>query len=92
MPLAEEDEVVQALVRDRLHEPLSVRSAVGTFRSDLHADAAPRLQDRGERLREKRVSIVDQVLRFAEKSIDRGVQVTRDLLAKGRSRSAWEVE
>ena len=42
MPLAEEDEVIQTLVLDRLHEPLRVRIAVGALRGDLHALHAPR--------------------------------------------------
>jgi hypothetical protein len=80
MSLAEENEVVEALVLDRLHKPFRVRIAVGTFRRDLGADDAPRLQDRGERFREQRVSVVNQVLRSAEKSIDGVGQVTGDLL------------
>src|SRR5450759_696170 len=73
--LAEEDEFVQALVLDRLHEPLGVRIAVRTARWDLHALHAPRPQNRGECLREHRISIVDQVLRAPKKPVDRIGQV-----------------
>ena len=79
MSLAEEDEVVQALVLDRLHEPLRVRIAVRTPRRDLHAGDAPGSQDIGERLREQRVSIVDQEFCFAEEAVDGIGQVAGDL-------------
>src|SRR5881628_2487027 len=79
MLLAEEDEVVQALVLDRFHEPLRVRIAVRAPGWDLHAGDAPRSQDIGERVREQRVSIVDQVFRLAEEAIDGVGQVARDL-------------
>ena len=46
MTLPEEDELIQALVPDRLHEPLRVWVAVGTLRRRLHAGNAARSQDR----------------------------------------------
>jgi hypothetical protein len=45
MPLAEEDEVIQALILDGLHESLGVWIAVRTLRRDLHAPDAFRLQN-----------------------------------------------
>ena len=80
MTLPEGDEVIQALVPDRLHEPLGVRIAVGTLSRRLHAGNAARSQDRNECLSEQRIPIVDEVLRAAEKPIDGIGEVSRNLL------------
>ena len=80
MALAEEDEVIQALMLDGLHESLGVWIAVWTLRRDLHAPDPFRFQDRRECLCEQGVSIVDEIARTAKKSIDWIDQVARDLL------------
>ena len=48
-----------------------VRIAVRALARNLHARHAPRPQHPGKRLREQRISIVDQVRRTAEKPVDR---------------------
>jgi hypothetical protein len=71
MALTENDEVIQALVLYRFHKPLRVRIAVRTVRWDLHALHSPRSEIPEERLREQRVSIMDQVRRSSQKPIHR---------------------
>jgi hypothetical protein len=69
MALAEYDEVIETLAPDGLHKSLGVRIAARTLRWDLHALHARRSENPEERLREQRVSIMDQVRRSSQKSI-----------------------
>ena len=66
VPFSEEDEMIQALVPDRLDEPFRMRAAVGTMRRSLYAFHPSLSQDGLEHLGEQRVAIVDQVLRMSK--------------------------
>ena len=59
MSLAKDDELIETLVLDGLHEALRIRIAIGALRWDFHALHAPGFENRDERLREQRVPIVD---------------------------------
>ena len=79
VPLAEDDELVEALVSDRFHETLRVRVAVGAVRRNRHALHAAARQQHRPRLGEHRVPIVDQVGGVAQESVHRIEQISRRL-------------
>ena len=57
--LAEDDELIETLVLDGLHEALRIRIAIRALRWDFRALHAPGFENRDERLREQRIPIVD---------------------------------
>ena len=57
MSLAEDDELIETLVLDGLHEALRVRIAIGALRWDFHALHAPNFENGDECLREQRVTV-----------------------------------
>src|ERR1019366_7837372 len=79
MSLAEDDELIETLVLDGLHEALCVRIAIGALRWDLHALHAPSFENGDERLCEQRISIMDQVARATKKTIHRICQIASHL-------------
>ena len=80
MSLAENHEVIQTLVLDRFDKSFRVGIAIWALRWDFHALHAPSFENRDERLREQRVTIVDQVLCSSQKSIHRICQIAGYLL------------
>ena len=80
MSLAEKDEVIQALASDGFHKPLRMRVAVRALRRNPHALHPSLPQDCFERLREKRIAVVDQMRRISKEPVDRVGQVSRHLL------------
>lgn len=69
MSLAEDDEVIEALVPDSPHKSLRVGIAVRAARRNRDALDVARFQQLGPRLRIQWVSVVDQVARVAKKAI-----------------------
>ena len=71
MSLAEEDEVIQALVPDGFHKPLRMRGAVWASRRNPHALHPSLAKDCFECSGEQRIPVVDQVARISKKAVHR---------------------
>ena len=80
MPLTQWDDLGQTLGLDRANESLSVGVQIWASRRKLHRFDARGFQDRAERCREKRVSIVDEVAVPIQKSLSTISEIPRDLI------------
>jgi len=67
--LAEDHEVIEALAAYRLYEPFRVRGAVRTVCQNRHTCHTAGLEESLRRLREQRVSAVDQVSGVAQEAV-----------------------
>ena len=69
MGFAKHYKVIEALISDRLDEALSVRITVWALRRDGDARDAVAFKKKFPRLREQRITVVDQELGAAKEAI-----------------------